>query len=163
MVDTAKIRDHSKFKPNGALTISAQYIKDLSFENPRAPYSFTSSEQPGVDLALDIMVNDMQNGSYEVTLSVRCKAMRQGETIFLVELKYAGVFALEGEMGQDEKELILSVHCPGMLFPYARRIISDVVMDGGYAPLMLSPIDFLGIYLQKKRDQLEHSEQATIN
>ena len=55
------------------------------------------------------------------------------------------------------------MHCPGMLFPYARRIVSDVVADGGYSPLMLSPIDFLGLYLKKKREQLPPAEQATIN
>lgn len=135
----------------GSVVISAQYIKDLSFESPNSPYSLIAQEQPNVDISLDINAQAIHDNTFEVILSIRADATNKGEPVFIIDLHYAGLFVIENEEQVDlDKELTLLVHCPNILFPYARRIISDIVRDGGYPPLMLSPIDFMGLYQQKR-------------
>ncbi len=140
---------------NSAVIISAQYIKDLSFESPRSPYSLITQEQPSIDISLDINAQTIHEGTFEVVLSIRADATSKDEPVFIIDLHYAGLFSIENEDQIADKEIALLVHCPNILFPYARRIISDTVRDGGYPPLMLAPIDFMGLYQQKKNQLAE--------
>lgn len=151
-------------RKNGAVVVNAQYIKDLSFENPKSPMSLMLEEQPQIDVALDIAVAALEEQVYEVVLSVQVKSTAKDESIFLIELHYGGVFTLETS-DEQEKELTLLVYCPSILFPYARRIISDVSRDGGFPPLMISPIDFMGLYAQKKANDatVSKEEDKVIN
>ncbi len=133
----------------GSVIINAQYIKDLSFENPKSPASLILEDQPQIDVSLDVAVKALQEQVFEVVLNIQVQSSIKGESLFIIDLHYGGVFTLDTQ-DISEREMTLLVYCPSILFPYARRIISDISRDGGYPPLMISPIDFMGLYSQKK-------------
>ena len=139
----------SKQSTAPSVAINAQYVKDLSFENPNAPASLVAQkEAPQIEIALNLEAKAMQADIHEVTLQVTATA-KSGETsLFVVELAYSGLFTLTN-IAPEQKEMILLIHCPTILFPYARRILSDATRDGGFQPLMLEPIDFAGLYQQR--------------
>lgn len=132
------------------VVINAQYIKDLSFENPGAPANLVSKGQaPAIDVSVDIQVQGIQEKVFEVALTITANAAVEGKSLFVTELSYAGVFTVD--VPQPEIEPVLMIYCPGMLFPYARRIISDATRDAGFPPLMLDPIDFAALFQQHKQ------------
>ena len=135
---------------NGSVLVNAQYIKDLSFENPKAPDSLLSNEKPEVDVSIDIGAHNIQDETYEVVLALQIKSTVKKEIQYLIDIKYAGVFTLDKGIGSDEKEKIIFVQCPNIIFPYARRVISDISRDGGYLPLYISPVDFMTLYNNNK-------------
>lgn len=129
---------------------NVQYIKDLSFESPNAPMSLRpSNEQPRIEVTVNINVQRLQGDTFEVALQTVVSAKAQEKTTFLVDLTYAGVFTLE-EMPEHEKEPVLLVYCPSLLFPFVRRVVADVTRDGGFPPLMVDPIDFASLYQTRK-------------
>ena len=130
-----------------SLTINAQYIQDLSFENPRAPDSLTSG-QPDVKVRVEVTARKLGEARYECSLGITATASHQDETMFLVELQYAGVFTLTN-IPPEQLQPVCMIECPRMLFPFARRIISDMTRDGGFPPLMIDPIDFVRLYRQR--------------
>jgi preprotein translocase subunit SecB len=138
---------------SGSLVINAQYIKDLSFENPKAPYTFVHNEKPEIDVSIDIGAINMQDETYEVVLGIQVKSIIANEVQFLIDLKYAGVFSLEKE--EEDKERVIFVQCPTIIFPYARKVISDLTSDGGYLPLFISPIDFHTLYMDNKSKDMK--------
>ncbi|MBL0318818.1 MAG: protein-export chaperone SecB [Alphaproteobacteria bacterium] len=128
-----------------------QYVKDLSFENPNSPISLRpSNEQPRIEVTVNINAQRLQGETFEVALQALVSAKFQEKTAFLVDLTYAGVFTLE-QIPDEEREAILLVYCPTLLFPFVRRIISDTTRDGGFPPLMVDPIDFSNLYQSRKR------------
>lgn len=141
------------------IAINAQYIKDLSFENPNAPKSLVSLETPPqIDLFLDLNIISLPDENfYEVELSIEAKAMAAAQKLFIVDLKYAGVFNLIN-IALDQHKMILAVHCPAMIFPFARKIVADVTQDGGFQPLMIDPIDFAALYNKKMQEELEQKD-----
>jgi preprotein translocase subunit SecB len=149
-----------------SVTVNSQYIKDFSFESPLSPVSLLLQEQPSINIALDINAKAIQEHTFEVVLKIKAEAKNSNETIFLTELDYAGVFTVPAT-DEQELEMALLVYCPNILFPYARRVISDVTRDGGFPPLMLAPIDFYGLYMQKKSQQdsefKAENDNLTIN
>lgn len=133
-----------------AVAINAQYVKDLSFENPNAPSSLVSpKEQPQIEVSLNLEAKAIQGDTHEVTLQVTAEAKSGENKMFIVELAYSGLFTLTN-IPSDQKELILLIHCPTILFPFARRILADATRDGGFQPLMIEPIDFAALYQQRK-------------
>lgn len=132
------------------MVINAQYIKDLSFESPGAPGSLVGNrEKPRIDVSVDVQVQKLAESSFEVCLVISANAvLDEKKKLFLAELAYAGIFSID--VPDAELEPILMIYCPSMLFPYARRIVSDVVRDGGFPPLMLDPIDFAVLYQSHK-------------
>ena len=132
------------------ISVNAQYIKDLSFENPSAPNSLVSiTKNPQIDLSLDLNISPLpEEDFFEVELSIEAKAFNENQTLFVIELKYAGIFHLIN-VNDEEKNLLLAIHCPAMIFPFARKIIADVTQDGGFQPLMIDPIDFGALYNKK--------------
>jgi preprotein translocase subunit SecB len=140
------------------LSVNAQYVKDLSFENPAAPESLASLKSaPQIDLSLDLNVRKLaEDDYYEVEIAISAKAAVESKTLFLVDLKYAGVFHLIN-IPEEQVQVLLAVHCPSIIFPYARKIIADVTQDGGFQPLMLDPVDF-GVLYSKKLE--ENSNKA---
>lgn len=136
-------------EPESFLNINAQYVRDFSFENPKAPMSFTSTEPPKMDVNVDLNVQSFENDLYEVAMAIHVTASAKDEKIFIIELTYAGLFTAKFK-NKDDLEKILLVQCPHLLFPYARRVISDITRDGGYAPLYINPIDFMYLYMQNK-------------
>ncbi len=135
------------------ISVNAQYIKDLSFENPGAPDSLANlNKQPQMDLSLDLNIQKLsEEGYFEVAIIINAKALNDKKTMFIVDLTYAGVFHLMN-IPEEQREMILAVHCPAIIFPFARKIISDTTQDGGFQPLMIDPIDF-GILYSKKMNK----------
>jgi preprotein translocase subunit SecB len=137
--------------------INAQYVKDLSFESPKSPLSLVNIKNaPKIDLSVDINVQKATENDYEVTLKINAKANNEGDNLFVVELLYSGMFSLTNIPDEAQKEQILLIYCPSLIFPFARRVIADVTRDGGFQPLMINPIDFASLYAQQKN-------QATVN
>jgi preprotein translocase subunit SecB len=128
------------------VAIMAQYIKDLSFENPGAPALM--SQGPQIDLGVDLQARRGDTEHFEVELKLRVTAKHGDKTAFLLELSYAGLFRIAGVPDEMLQPLLL-IQAPHMLFPFARRIVADVVRDGGMPPLMVDPIDFAGLYQSK--------------
>lgn len=135
----------------------AQFIKDMSFENPNA---LNAAEEdgiaPDVDMNVQVGINAVNDDLYEVTLTVEGKATRNDKHLFMVELHYAGLYAIKN-VPKEHIESILYVHCPSLLFPFARQIIAEVTSNGGYPPLLLNAIDFARMYQQQvaSKDQTE--------
>ena len=131
------------------LQILAQYIKDLSFENPNAPRSLTpTQQQPEINVNINVEANQLQEPDVEVTLKVDCKAQLAGSVLFNFELAYGGVFRIQNVPKENIHPLVL-IECPRLLFPFAREIVANAVRDGGFPPLLLQPVDFVGLYQQK--------------
>jgi preprotein translocase subunit SecB len=131
--------------------IEKLYVKDLSLEIPNAPAIFLERENPQVDLQLNTSSARIEDGVYEVTITVTVTAKigEQEKTMFLVEAKQAGIFQLRNLPAQ-EMEPVLAVVCPNILYPYLREVVSDVVVRAGFAPVILSPINFDVLYQQQK-------------
>mgnify|MGYP003331405054 CR=1 FL=1 len=144
--------------------LNSQYLKDLSFENPHSPVSLTKvNQQPNIEFHIDINAVKLNDNNYEVTIIISAKANDKNDseyTIFLAEIKYAGLFTIT-ETNEERLKEIMLVYCPTLLFPYARRIISDVTRDGGFPPLMMDPINFHQLYLEKQKNAPK--EDGTIN
>ena len=131
--------------------INAQYVKDLSFESPKSPLALANIKTPPkIDLSVDINVQKITENEYEVTLNINGKASNEGENLFVVELLYSGLFSLTNIQEEAQKEQILLIYCPSLIFPFARRVVADVTRDGGFQPLMINPIDFASLYMQQK-------------
>jgi preprotein translocase subunit SecB len=129
--------------------ILAQYVKDLSFENPNAPGSLQGQGQPKLEVSVNVNARAGDNEMFEVELRITANARSEaGLALFTVELLYAGLFRLAGAP-REAIEPFLLVEAPRILFPFARRVIADAVRDGGFPPLMLEPIDFGGLYIQQ--------------
>lgn len=132
------------------VSVNAQYVKDLSFENPGAPAILAKLDKsPQIDLSLDLRINKMQeDGYFEVEIIINAEANAGQDKLFIVDIVYAGVFHLIN-IPDEQIEMILAVHCPAVIFPFARKIIADVTQDGGFQPLMIDPIDFGALYAKK--------------
>jgi preprotein translocase subunit SecB len=126
------------------------YVKDLSLEIPHAPKIFLERENPQVDIQLHTQASSFEEGQYEVLVMATITAKIGEKTMFLVELKQAGIFQIRN-VPADELEPILAVMCPNILFPYLRQVVSDVVVRGGFSPVLLNPINFDALYQQQKQ------------
>ena len=145
------------------MSILAQFIRDLSFENILSQKGVTGEVQPDVQVQvnLDAKKRTAEN-QYEVVmkLKIESKAKSTGDMLFLLELDYAGVFSIEN-VPEDQLHPFLLIECPRMLFPFVRRIVSDVSRDGGFPPLNLETIDFLALYRNEiARRQAAQGDQA---
>ena len=141
------------------MTIVSQYIKDLSFENPRAPLSLQPNQpRPEVQIRVDVRAQPMEAERYEVSLQMHVEAKAGDETAFMVELTYGGVFGLLN-IPQDSLQPLLLIECPRLLFPFARRIVADATRDGGFPPLLIDPIDFVTLY-RRRQQQAQASRQS---
>ena len=139
--------------PPPQLNVLAQYTKDLSFENPNAPASLApQQQQPAINIQINVSANNIAENEYEVTLSVEGKAENAGKLMFSFELSYAGVFRILN-VPQENLHPLVMIECPRLLFPFAREIIATSVRDGGFPPLMLDPVDFVGLYRQNMERQ----------
>ena len=128
------------------ILVHAQYIKDLSFENPNAPrILMESSTQPDVEITVNVGAQMIDENQYEVTLNLAAKASSGETTLFLVDLTYAGLVTPEGAH-TDEVNPLIMIEAPRLLFPFARAIISDATRDGGFMPLNIQPVDFVAVY-----------------
>jgi preprotein translocase subunit SecB len=143
--------------PDSGIRVLAQFVRDLSFENPRAPEVLRQTgDQPQMDVGVEMNARGRDDGYFEVDLKLTARASREDGPLFHVEVLYGGVFQITG-VPQEAVEAALLIECPRFLFPFARRIIADVTSDGGFPPFLLDPIDFAGIYAAR---QAEASQQV---
>jgi preprotein translocase subunit SecB len=139
--------------PLPGFRILAQYVRDLSFENPKAPDSLRIDGRPAIDMGVELNAQGRPDGLFEVDIKLSIKASTEALSVFQVELLYGGLFQLSGVAEQDIEPLLL-IECPRYLFPFAREIIARATSDGGfYPPFMLDPIDFAGIYAARQQQQ----------
>jgi preprotein translocase subunit SecB len=134
--------------------VLAQYVKDLSFENPNAPAVYQWQSQPQMDVQFNIGTQSAGPDIHEVSLKIDITAKADEGTAFRIELLYAGLFALRNIPAEQLQPFLLA-EAPRLLFPFARKVIADAAMEGGFPPLRLDPIDFAGLYLQSAQQQGE--------
>lgn len=150
----------------GPMTVYAQYVKDLSFENPHAPETLRPNQPaPDMNINVGLSVNekDKNNGIYEVLMHVEARATRGEEgqpaqVVFVVELDYAVLVGLEG-VPERQRHPVLMIEVPKLGFPFARQILADVTSQGGYPPVLLNPVDFEGLYIQQYQEQQKREQE----
>ena len=129
--------------------VLAQYMKDFSFENPNAPRSMApTGQQPSINIQVNVDAGPMSGNDFEVTLRLEGKAELQGTLLFGFELAFGGVFRIQNVPAESLQPVVL-IECPRLLFPFAREIVATAVRNGGFPPLLLDPIDFVGLYRQR--------------
>jgi preprotein translocase subunit SecB len=130
--------------------LSSQYVRDFSFENPNAPAVYGMlKQQPGIEVNVDVNARAFQDSYYEVILKVSVNAKAEEKPAFIIELEYAGLCQLSEGLEEAVVQHILLVEVPQQLFPFARAILSKATQDGGFPPLLLSPIDFRGMLVRQ--------------
>ena len=135
------------------LNVLAQYVKDLSFENPNAPRSLQQQQaQPQINIQINVSAKPLVDNDYEVDLKIEGRAEVPNLLLFSFELLYAGVFRIVN-VPQENLHAIIMIECPRLLFPFARELIATAVRNGGFPPLMIDPVDFVSLYRQKMESQ----------
>ena len=137
------------------------YVKDMSLEVPNAPAVFLQREAPQIAVELSNAANKLEDGLYEVTLTVTVTSKVEDKTVFLVEVAQSGIFQVRN-IPDENLEPIIAITCPNILFPYAREAVSDMVTRAGFPPVLLSPINFEALYAQQKA-QPETAGSATTH
>jgi preprotein translocase subunit SecB len=136
------------------------YLKDVSFETPKSPEIFTLPWEPSVDFNLSSNAQQIQDGVYEVGLTVTVTVKVEDKTAYLAEITQAGIVTAVG-FPNDEMGHLLGSYCPNLLFPYAREAISDLVIKGGFPPMLLAPVNFDGLYAQHLQQMQQNPESMT--
>jgi preprotein translocase subunit SecB len=134
------------------VSILAQYIKDLSVENPSAPQVYSWQVQPSLDVQFNIAVNPAAEDVHEVTLKMEITAKSDNGVHFVIDLSYGGLFGLRN-LPEDALQPFLLIEAPRLLFPFARQIVADATSNTGFPPLLLDPIDFTGAYVAQLQAQ----------
>jgi preprotein translocase subunit SecB len=147
--------------PVPTFSIEKIYLKDLSVEVPNAPEVFLETDAPVMEVNINSAARTVQDGMYEVVLSVTLTARIKEKTVFLVEVAQAGVFQIRNVPQQDMGPL-LGIACPNTLFPYVRETISTVTSRSGFQPVLLAPMSFEGIY-QQQMHQLQAQQGSKPN
>lgn len=137
----------------------SQYVKDLSVENPNAPESFQWQDPPQVDIQFNIGARPINEEVQEVEMKIVVTAKAQAGTAYIVDLAYCGLIGMRN-LDEQQAHAFTYAEAPRIIFPFARRVLADAVRDAGYAPLMLEPIDFNGLYMQQLASQ--QGEGATF-
>ncbi len=152
-------KTNSATAPVATTTVRAQYIRDLSFENPNPLAIFTSDsqEQPEISVGIQAKAQNLGERNFELVLEFNVEAKRSKDTMFIVELSYGAVVSVDESVAETAVQHAVMVDAAHLLFPFARNIIADMTRDGGYPPLMLAPIDFNSLYEQ------QNQEQASVN
>jgi preprotein translocase subunit SecB len=128
------------------------YAKDISLEIPNAPQVFTEQVQPQLEVQIATAISNFAESFYEVTVSATVTAKAGERTVFLAEAVQAGIFSLRN-VPQQELDPLLGIGCPTIVFPYLRETISDLITRGGFPPVLLSPVSFEALYMQRQQQQ----------
>lgn len=142
-------------------SIEKLYVKDLSLEVPNAPQIYLEAQQPEVDMQLHTQTQQLDQGYYETALTVTVTAKLGEKTVFLAEATQGGIFQIRNVPAED-LEPILGMACPNILFPYVREVISDVVSRAGFPPVILAPINFEQLYMQRQNQAASQDAPATV-
>ena len=143
-------------------SIEKLYVKDLSLEIPNAPQIFLERDAPQVDVQLQTQGKSVQEGVYDVVLSITVTAKLGEKTVFLVEVAQAGIFQIRN-VPEGDLEPILGIACPNILFPYAREVVSDAVTRAGFPPVVLNPMNFEALYQQRQQQAAEAAGPVTTH
>ena len=135
----------------------SQYVKDLSVENPNAPACFQWQDAPALDVQFNIGSRTIDAEVHEIELKIQISAKADAGTAYIVDLTYAGLVGMRN-LDEPSMHAFMFAEAPRILFPFARRVIADAVRDAGFAPLMLEPIDFNGLYMQQLAAQAQQAE-----
>ena len=138
------------------LVLQKIYVRDVSFEAPNAPQVYqevADGEQPQVQLNLAQKANDLGNDLFEVVLSLTLTCTIGTRTAYLAEVQQAGLFGISG-FADEERDSVIGSYCPNLLFPYARQMVSSLVLEGGFPPFLLQPINFDALYAEQRRRQI---------
>ena len=135
-----------------AFTVEKIYAKDVSFEVPAGPAAFSEQTQPQLQMNLNQSVQRINDNAYEVTLGITLTCNAGDKALYVVEVKQAGVFSLAG-FEPAQLDGMLGTHCPNVLYPYARQLISSLVQSGGFPPFFLQPINFDALYAETLRQR----------
>ncbi len=146
-------RDFTPSPPQGDFTIRKIYTKDVSFETPNSPEMFSLEWTPNADVNLRTEVRQLAPGEYEIILAITAMVTIGDKTAFLAEVQQAGIFTIVG-LTTEELAPVLGAYCPGVLYPYAREIISELVVRGGFPPFLLAPVNFDALYKHKLAEQV---------
>ena len=141
--------------------IEKLYVKDLSVEVPNAPQIFLEREAPEVEIGLGNSGTHLGDGVYEVVLTVTVTAKLGEKTVFLVEVGQAGVFRIQN-IPSEQIEPLIAVACPNILFPYAREAVSDAVARAGFSPIVLQPVNFEAMYMQRLQEQAQNAAPTEV-
>jgi preprotein translocase subunit SecB len=144
-----------------AITVNAQFIKDLSFEVPGAPgiYATLQGAQPEIAVNINVSANPLKDKTFEVVLEIRADCKVKHQTAFIIELQYAGIFTLS--VPDEHVQPILLIECPRLLFPFARNILADLSRDGGFPPLFLGIVDFASMFKAKVQELQKNAGSGT--
>lgn len=147
------------------ITIHAQYVRDLSFENPEAPDSMRANlpvPEMNVNIGMDArsLEDDDIKNLYEVALTVSATAERDGKTVFIAELMYGVTVSIGDVVPEDQHHPLLLIEIPRIAFPFARQILATTTSQGGYPPLLLTPVDFQALYMERFKDEIEEARKA---
>lgn len=140
-------------QPAASVALRAQYVKDLSFENPKAPQSlFSLKEAPQMEVSVNLGAQRLDQEVFELSVHINARAIAENATIFMADLTYAGVLEIKG-VAEEMLDQIVFIQGAFLIYPFARRVISDVTRDGGFPPLQMEPIDFFALYQQNRTKQ----------
>jgi preprotein translocase subunit SecB len=148
-------------QPPPQLNVLTQYVKDLSFENPNAPRSLTpNQQQPSINIQINVNAKAVAESDFEVDLKLEGKAETAGSVLFSFDLVYSGIFRITN-VPQENIHAVMMIECPRLLFPFAREIIATSVRNGGFPPLLIDPVDFVGLYRQRMTE-LQAQQAASV-
>ncbi len=138
--------------PQRQLVLQKIYVKDFSFESPKAPAVFTTNVSPQTQINLRSSTQNVGPNTEEVTLTLTLEAKDNDQTLFLVEVAQSGIFFMQGYTA-EERSMLIGSFCPATLYPYAREAVSDAVSKGGFPQLLLQPINFDALYAQAQQER----------
>ena len=159
---TEAAQENTQANTQPLFNIEKLYVKDMSLEVPNAPGIFLERENPQIDLQLQSQAASVEDGVFDVTVTVTvtAKLPTKDKVLFLIEAKQSGIFQIRN-LPAEEMESVLAVVCPNILYPYLREVVSDMAVRAGFAPVVLNPINFEAIYLQQKQqNQAQATEQV---
>lgn len=149
--------------PPVQVKVVAQYIKDLSFENPNIEKLIKDpGDQPNLQLSINVGAKGVGPSLYESSIDFNAQASNKLGEIYQLEIVYAGLFKIEN-IPEKSLEPFLLVNCPSILFPFLRRIAADLTREGGFPPLLLDPFDFASLYLRRQQEMLAQAAEAPKN
>ena len=145
--------------PQKQLLLQKIYVKDLSFESPKAPMVFTTNVNPQTQLNVRSSAQQVAADTQEVTLTITVEAKDKDSTLFLAEVAQSGIFVIQG-YSAEEQSILIGSFCPNTLYPFAREAISELVSKGGFPPLLLQPLNFDAIYAQAVQERTARANSA---
>lgn len=141
-----------------AVTLQRVYCKDASLEVPGAPQVFTRNWTPQLDVRVNTQIDTLGEDFYHVVLEITVTSKAEEQVLFLVETQQAGVFEIKGFEQGPELGAILGAYCPGVIFPFARETVADLIQRGGFPAVLLQPVDFNSVYMDHLRTQAEAAQ-----